>query len=252
MNSTPPFSIYDVTSCGSTNEYIKDLIKIQPSKPTLLISNEQTSGKGQRENSWISPKGAGWYFSIYLPNLSIPLHEVHRINWVVTTEIIQTLLGAGVKHAQIKWPNDIYTPNGKLGGVLIENQTSSNSIKSTIIGIGINTGNIEVEKSWKGVTNLRHELGSKIGLLQFKTNHLHTIALNIYYNLTKPLLNLEVLRQKVLKYSFGLQRYFIFDYEHQKIKAKVIDIDKTGKLLLEGENGVFAAASGSLKWINEI
>jgi BirA family biotin operon repressor/biotin-[acetyl-CoA-carboxylase] ligase len=252
MTSSSTFSIYQVNSCESTNEDIKILAKQEAFKPILLISDEQTKGKGQRDNTWLSPMDGGWYFSFYLPNLQITLNEVQKINWVVSTQLVFFLKEWGVKNPQIKWPNDIFTANGKLGGILIENQTTHNTIKSSIVGVGLNVENIKIENSWKGTTCLKNEINSSTIILKDKVTNIHKIASSVLEQLSKPLLNLEVLRQKVIKYSFGINRYFIFEYNNNQMKARVCDISTSGNLILENEGRQIAASSGTLKWIDEV
>ena len=52
-------------------------------------------------------------------------------------------LGQHIGDLSIKWPNDIYWRNGKLGGILIENTLKGNLIKDSIIGVGLNVNQRE-------------------------------------------------------------------------------------------------------------
>ena len=144
MQNSDDFRILEVDTCESTQSLLSAHAIENAELHAIAISNEQTAGKGQRGNSWVSPKGKGWYFSIYLPHLQIPIFQVQLINWVVSLKLIQALNKIGID-VKAKWPNDIYTLKGKLAGVLIENQISNRQIKSVIIGIGINTEPVEVE-----------------------------------------------------------------------------------------------------------
>lgn len=123
----------------STNDYLKQLLSnIKPlPEATAIMANRQVRGKGQRGNVWIDEPYATLALSFVLYPQELPVRQAFNLNMFVCIAI-QNWVSKLLPLAQIKWPNDIYVGNKKLGGVLIENQLSGSLIRSTVIGIGIN------------------------------------------------------------------------------------------------------------------
>lgn len=124
----------------STNNYLKKLLS--NSKPlaegTVIMADHQFAGRGQQNNVWESEKGKNLTISILLRPSLLKIQQQFYLNKVVSLGINDCLTAIIGEHCKIKWPNDVYYKDQKLGGVLIENQTQGNVLKASIIGIGIN------------------------------------------------------------------------------------------------------------------
>ena len=92
-------------------------------------------------NSWLSNRGENLLFSLLIQPVMIQPVNQFIISRMISVAIQQVLAGyiAGVK---IKWPNDIYCANKKIGGILIENILQGNQIVNSIIGVGINVNQL--------------------------------------------------------------------------------------------------------------
>ena len=124
----------------STNNYLKNLAS--NSKPliegTVIMAEDQYAGRGQHQNGWHTEKGKNLTFSILLKPTFLPLADQFDLTRAVSIGVydaLEPLLGEKLK---IKWPNDIYYGDSKLGGMLIENMVQGSFIKNSIIGIGLN------------------------------------------------------------------------------------------------------------------
>lgn len=118
-----PFSLVHIAECASTNISV-----LEYPTQTVLWADCQTQGKGRRGHSWESPKGSGLYFSLYLnqkANTTLPLSSALAV-WNALTK-----LGAG--NLFLKWPNDIFFKNQKIGGILVEQYQ-----ENCVVGIGLN------------------------------------------------------------------------------------------------------------------
>ena len=131
---------FTLKEVDSTNNYIKKLLS--NSTPlvngTVIMAENQFAGRGQQQNKWFTEQGKNLTFSIYLKPEFLPLTDQFGLTMTVSLgvyEALYPLLGEGLK---IKWPNDIYYHERKLGGILIENMVQGSEIKSTIVGIGLN------------------------------------------------------------------------------------------------------------------
>ncbi|MBJ9986613.1 biotin--[acetyl-CoA-carboxylase] ligase [Acinetobacter sp. S40] len=112
----------------STNDDVRELA--QKNIASILICSEaQTQGRGQHQRQWISPKG-----NIYLSTLinsRTPLDG--RLALEVALNILQMPKLHGL-NLQVKWPNDLYSSQGKWGGILVEPL----SPHQAIVGVGVN------------------------------------------------------------------------------------------------------------------
>jgi len=244
--------VIELESCGSTNDAILLYIKKGSNQnPVLLISDEQTAGKGQRGKQWLSPKNAGWYFSLYLPFLNLPSQSAHLINWVVLKTLLGYFYEKGMKNIQFKWPNDLYTDRGKLGGILVENNLQGNTIKSAILGIGINQQNILVNDSSLGTTSLEQE---NVYLEGTPKDHITQICTQIIDALQKPLVNLESLQKYLWQFAFGKDRSYNFNLNGENFVGQIKEMKENGFLVINDSNTgkEVAVQSGSLVWLNEI
>lgn len=107
---------------------------------SVVVCRRQTAGRGQRGNSWEAEPGLNLTFSILLRPRVIPPAGSFRLSMLVAIAIARSLQQAiGPEHqVEVKWPNDIYVGDRKLGGILIENSFCGNRIDYSIAGIGIN------------------------------------------------------------------------------------------------------------------
>lgn len=116
----------------STNNYIKKRINLLNSN-SIVIAKKQTSGRGRRGRSFLSPVG-GLYLSI-LSNHNGDLNESSYPTVVAAVAVCRAIEECYNIYCDIKWVNDIYINGKKLCGILCESTSIKDSI---IIGIGIN------------------------------------------------------------------------------------------------------------------
>ena len=137
--SCSDIEIYNYKTISSTNEIAKNLALSGAKHGTVVISEEQTAGKGRLGRSFYSPANTGIYMSIILrPNLTaMDSVLITTSASVAICNAIQKVTGI---ECQIKWINDIYLNNKKVGGILTEASTNfeSGTIDYLILGIGIN------------------------------------------------------------------------------------------------------------------
>ena len=112
---------------------------------TVIMADDQFAGRGQQGNTWISKAGLNLTFSIYLKPNFLPVHRQFDLNIAVSIGINNALKLYLDKYLKVKWPNDIYYKDQKIGGILIENTISATTIKSSIIGIGLNVNQLEFD-----------------------------------------------------------------------------------------------------------
>lgn len=124
---------------SSTNDYLKELLSnIKPlTEGTAIMARYQTKGRGQRGSTWLTTKDENLTFSFLLYPDNLAVEETFRLNMLICLGIQEALAQYHIK-ATVKWPNDIYVQDKKIGGLLIENKLKGGLIRSSIIGIGLN------------------------------------------------------------------------------------------------------------------
>lgn len=109
---------------------------------SVIAAKEQTAGRGQRGNRWLSRPGENLTFSLVLrfgegglPPL--PAVRASRVNILAPVAVRDFLRGEGCE-CLIKWPNDVLTGGRKICGILVENGLSGSGLAYSVVGIGIN------------------------------------------------------------------------------------------------------------------
>jgi len=130
----------ELNSISSTNKYAREIAK-NINKNTIIISEEQTAGRGTKGKSWYSDKDSIiCSFLIFPKNIkNIDTNFSYDIGLLISNALNELL---NIK-TYVKEPNDIYLDNKKLSGILIETEYSENILKYIIIGIGINVNQKE-------------------------------------------------------------------------------------------------------------
>lgn len=110
-----------------------------------VLAEEQRSGRGQRERTFISDRG-GLYLSAVLPYAGDPMRSrgfALAIGWAVR----EALRALGVSELRLRWPNDLMIGPRKVGGILVE----QGSRDTLVVGIGLNVAN----QPWRAAPELR-------------------------------------------------------------------------------------------------
>ena len=152
-----------IETVASTNNYLKDLAQKQVLKEgTVIVTRNQTEGKGQRGNSWESEAGKNIMCSILLYPSFLPFQRYFLLSEAISLGVKETL-NAYTAGITLKWPNDVYHDNHKIAGILIENELTGNKFHSSVVGIGVNINqehflsNAPNPISLKQITGLNHD-----------------------------------------------------------------------------------------------
>ena len=139
-------NIIKLNAIESTNSFLKELIMHQyVDNFTIVITDNQTKGKGQVGAVWDSEMGKNLTFSMLVKDLLVGGLSVLNLNALVSISIIKALEKFKIKNLAIKWPNDILSEQKKIAGILIENIFKGNNEIVSIIGIGLNVNQLRFE-----------------------------------------------------------------------------------------------------------
>jgi len=153
-----------IESCPSTNSYLMEWAEkeLLP-EGTVVVTNNQTAGKGQRNNVWESQSGKNLTFSVLLHPQFLPLHQFFLLSEIISLGI-KDALDIYTDGISIKWPNDIYYQNKKICGILIENEVTGQRFSQSIIGIGLNINQAEFLSNAPNPVSLKQITGKEFDL----------------------------------------------------------------------------------------
>ena len=218
-----------LNAIDSTNEYIKKNRDFFSEKELCVITFNQTEGKGQRGNTWVSEPGSNLCISLYFSDLNISFKDQFNLNMLVSLKIIDILNSLFLKNLKIKWPNDILAENKKISGILIETFSKNNIIKDLIIGIGINVNQGDFN-DLINATSMSLIMNKKYDL-----NILYKLFLEKFKNFSDEVKNINSSEIKLnyLNYLHGLNSLKKFEVNNLIFDAKISDVNKKGELVLD-------------------
>ena len=130
------FSVEILPTLPSTNTALMERARAGRAEPIALVAEQQSAGRGRMGRQWLSEVQASGpiplTFSIGMP---LALQDWSGLSLAVGLAVAQSLHPA----IQLKWPNDLWLQERKLGGILIET-ANLGALRYAVIGIGINIG----------------------------------------------------------------------------------------------------------------
>lgn len=223
--------VYYFESIDSTNIYANTIANQAP-EGAVVVSKEQTQGKGRSGKIWVSDYDQGIYFSTILKP-SIPISRASFLTQVAGAALATSLEKLGVA-CQIKWPNDLVLNGRKIAGILTEMRAEIESISYIVVGIGVNIGPKTFEESITTVaTSLANE-GYKIQDLDLLRAFFIDFE-DLYEDFKKRDFSriLGILKDKSA--VLGKEIYLIRDGQKDKVFAE--NIDEYGNLIVRNELG---------------
>jgi len=221
----------------STNSYAINLLKnVNLPEGTIVHTNNQTSGRGQRGNVWNTLPGSNLTVSLILKPSFLSIKNqfvLYQIAALACYDVMAEMLDSSQFDIKIKWPNDIMIDNKKIAGILIENVVMNNTISYSVVGIGINIK--------QGEFDLKINATS-LELLNHKNYEVQSILKKLCYYFEKYYLllknnKLETINQKYLEHFYGKGEWLKFEINQQLCEMQVKGISNSGLLLLSDKNG---------------
>lgn len=232
------WNIQTMESTTSTNDLAKLYANQNSTTPAIFISEEQTAGRGRLGRKFVSPSKTGLYISLCLFP-TIALEDLSLITCATAVACVETLEELTGKSLNIKWVNDLFYQDKKVGGILTEviSDFESQQVQSLIVGMGINL--IENPKSFP------EELHSIVGSIFSSKTEYNNSSFNRNHFIA------QFLEKWTFYYQNLSKRDFIESYkEHSNVIGKFVnifegnqtysayakDIDENGHLIIEKED----------------
>lgn len=246
-----PCNLTVLDSVESTNTYAK-MLDVS-SKPSIVIADTQTAGRGRLGRSFSSPKGTGIYMSIaFKPDFD--LDKSLFITMAAAVGCANAIEEVAKVSPKIKWVNDLFYNGKKVCGILTEAQTNfeTGKIESVIIGVGINCFPSDMPSDLRDIAGFLSEDTDA-----FSRSLLTAKVIDNIISLSKTFQDKQFLID-YKKRSFILGKSIMVNNlaTNEQVKARAIDIDDNGGLIVEYMEGrhmreIFTITSGEISIIPE-
>ncbi len=228
------FKIIKLDATDSTNRYLKDLVLSKSLDDyTVVITQNQTKGRGQMGSGWQSDPGKNLTFSFLKKFEALHVDHQFNLNICVSLAILASLERLGIPNLRVKWPNDIMSGSFKICGILIENILKGHFVSYSVIGIGLNVNqtifpNLEKAASLKSVTKETFDLEALLNeILAELKNHLSGIEAKTVTQMLPAYERFLFRKDKISTFKDGNGALFM---------GFIRRISPNGKLILELEN----------------
>ncbi len=224
-----------ISQTDSTNSHIRKLIiegKIE--NLGMLTADFQTAGRGQVGNVWESASGQNLLASIALMPKHLDVRQQYYLSMAISSAMVRALSPI-VSTVRMKWPNDIYVGDKKLGGILIENTLNGLLIQNSIIGIGLNVNQTKFTQGAPNPISIKNITGNNQSVSAIAQSIQAEIATAL------QLVDAELFDYIHAQYMNVLYRYDGQYYPYADVKgsfsARIIGVEPDGHLLLLDTTG---------------
>lgn len=226
-----------LASVDSTNNEARRRLDNNDELPeiSVIIADEQTSGRGQRSNSWEAEAGKNLLFSIVCHPDFLKASEQFVLSQAMAlavaltvNEVVQT------DDCRVKWPNDIYIGNKKVSGTLIECDLRGSNIETCIIGTGININQEVFHSDAPNPVSMAQIAGKEFDREAILSQILGRFT-TIYNVIRRG--NADSVRRLYKVWLYRKSGFHKYSDAKGEFLAEIADVEKTGHLVLRLENG---------------
>jgi BirA family transcriptional regulator, biotin operon repressor / biotin---[acetyl-CoA-carboxylase] ligase len=234
---------------GSTNTYMKELAAgASMPEGTCVVCENQTKGRGRMGRQWFSPDSKNISMSLLLrpdiPPFMAPAFSIFA--GVCVYEVLKRYVDENIR---IKWPNDILVNNKKVCGILTEMSSEQDKTEYIVIGTGINvrgsTKNMppEIRSAATTLESVVCKSAVKIHRADIIRGILERFEL--YYPENKKGVTKQIF-DKWKCYSDAIGRKIEYYIDKRAINGEIVDIDKSGALLVKSDSGIETVHAGMI------
>ncbi len=227
-------TVFNFDTLDSTNTFAKSLKKEEAPHGTIVVSEEQTAGRGRLQRNWISPKGKNLLFSVVMfPDFG--REKISLLPFAGSLAVADAIESVTGLSPTCKWPNDVLINNKKVCGMLLESSSGNSALEKIILGIGVNVNQEEFPDGLKfKASSLKNESGieiDRVRLLQKILEELENRCEQLAHFPPQQLLG----DWKMKALLFG-KKITVLESEFS-FAATAIDVAEDGSLIIQTEDG---------------
>lgn len=217
-------------SCSSTNDMAHKHL-FDSAEGTIFITEHQYKGRGQRGSSWTSEAGKNLLFSFILYPEWLAIDAVFALNIITSLAIYKVLVAYLPNTLAIKWPNDIYCLDQKLGGILIETNIGD-KLKAAVIGVGLNINQLHFASA--KCTSLALQTGTILDSALLLNQIMD--GLGHYYAQLQNGAH-DLLWAKYMHILYRKRGWHTFQTIDGPFEGRIVAVNRSGALVLATRNG---------------
>ncbi|MFY0688801.1 MAG: biotin--[acetyl-CoA-carboxylase] ligase [Cyclobacteriaceae bacterium] len=231
--------------CHSTNDELTQMVK-KESLPegTLIYTDHQVSGRGQRGNSWNSSPQLNVLTSFLVKPYFLPPGKQFYLTMVIGMAVYDALKELGLGNVKIKWPNDIYVGDLKIAGVLVEASISGSLMENVVIGLGLNVNQMDFGQL--NATSVKLETGHHY--------HRNEVLEQILICFEKWYLLLKAKRHDEISHAYHEKLMWIGETRTFKagniFKGVIQGVDQQGRLIISHDGANLTYDIKEVQFIN--
>jgi BirA family biotin operon repressor/biotin-[acetyl-CoA-carboxylase] ligase len=235
-----------VPECHSTNDLaIQILDQSVVHEGTVVVTDRQLRGRGQRGNTWVSADFLNLTLSVVLRPTFLSIQHQFYLNIVASLGVRDTVLQLLSGPILVKWPNDVIAGSRKIAGILIENQLQGSAIQASVMGIGLNVN--QTDFGIVSATSLALQAGHP-----FDTGAVFEILMECievrYLQLRQG--KFELLRQAYHDALFGKGEIRRFASGDREFSGTIVGVDTSGQLQIESGGIITTYAFQEIRYLN--
>ncbi len=220
----------------STQTEAHRLVSTGAGHGTLVVAEQQTSGRGRMGRSWHSPAGLGiWMSLIVTPQITLTFAP--QITLLTAVALCRTIRKVVQVDVGIKWPNDLLIGNKKISGILVESSGEDERIRYMVIGVGIScnlrTEDYPLELRDKA-TSLYIESGKVVDRTKLIAAFLHQFEELYDLYLEQGFAPIRTLWESL---TVSLHKPITLTNSQGRIEGKMLGIDDMGALIVQQLDG---------------
>ncbi len=214
----------------STNNYAsKLLLTKRPAEGTVIVTGNQTGGRGQGTNKWESEPDKNLIISVILYPEFVEAAEQFEISKAISLGVAD-FLKLFTEEVSIKWPNDIYIGKGKVAGILMEYSISRGKITSCISGIGLNINQLKFYSDAPNPVSLSQRTGITYNLEECLKMLLENLD-NRYRQLSGGETDKIDAEYEQMLFQRGI--WALYTAKGMDFEGRIIGVDEHGLLMME-------------------
>ncbi len=217
------------------------------SRGLVVVARSQTAGRGHGTNVWESASGKNLTFSVRLPLRGVAVGQQFGVSMAAALAVARGIemyvracaddpaIGECYRvlteSLRVKWPNDIYVADRKLGGILIETTLAGRMVSECVIGIGVNVNQERFLSDAPNPVSLRQICPGAVRAFDIKSL-LDAILQALERYISMVGVEPEALEQEYLALLYRREGLHAYRDKNGEFRARFVRIEPNGHLVL--------------------
>jgi len=228
---------------GSTNDEALHWASQGARDLSVVVADEQTSGRGRLGRKWITPPHTALAFSLILRPTPDEIKYPARVTGLGALASVEAIAKFGMR-AQIKWPNDVMINNRKVAGILVESVWSGEALDAFVLGLGMNVSASAippVELLSLPATSLENELGQLVD----RTKLLHDVLSSLIAWRSKLGMD-EFINTWDASLAFRGKQVQLIKQNETPVNGELLGLESDGSLRLKVNDKILTVQIGEI------